>query len=290
MKANMTENKATVAHQIQELALQQIDRALDYLTKPTQNYDEAIHETRRCLKRLRAILRLVKAELGKTIYARDNVYFRNLGRRLAALRDAAVMTETFAVLKKQFAQQLPRSVWREISKELSAAQPQSVEGKRNVLAVVATRLRTARARVEKWNLGFEGEAVLRQGVRNAYRRGNRAMEQALAEPTADNFHEWRKQVNHLRHQLQILQNLKIGKVKVALRNCKALAEILGLNNDLAVLSQHLQRHQQNDGKSARQTFQDLIRTRQVAFEAEAIQLGQQLYQYKAKAFIRHLLL
>ncbi len=115
------------------------------------------------------------------------------------------------------------------------------------------------------------------------------MEQALEEPTAENFHEWRKQVNHLRHQLQILQNLKIGKVKAALRDCKTLAAILGLNNDLAVLSRHLHRIKRKAGEPARQAFQELIHTRHAAFEAEAVQLGQQLYQSKAKAFIKQIL-
>jgi CHAD domain-containing protein len=198
------------------------------------------------------------------------------------------MTETFAALKKQFAKKLPSCAWREIKRDLSAVHRQSAPRKRKAMATVVINLRTARNRVEQWPLGFEDEAVLQAGLRKAYQRGRRAMEQALEEPTAENFHEWRKQVNHLRHQLQILQNLKIGKVRTALREFKALAKILGLNNDLAVLSRHLHQVKRKTGASARQALQELIHTRHVALETEADQLGQKLYQPKPKAFIKQI--
>ncbi len=273
-----------MSERFRQFALTQIDLAITCLTDSTRNQDEAIHETRRCLKRVRATLRLVKTELAATAYDRDNVYLRNIGRRLAALRDAAVMLETLAALKKEYSHQLPHSTWRELKKELSPLQSQSVQHKKNL----ATKLRTARARVDKWALEFDDEAVLQKGIRKAYQRGSRTMEQALEEPTAENFHEWRNQVNHLRHQLQILQNLKIGKVKAALREFKALAEILGRKNDLAVLSQHLQHIKRKAGEPARQALQALIHARDAVFAAEATKLGQRLYRRKSKAFRRQI--
>ena len=278
----------STSKRLHQFALAQIDRAITYLTDAKLHQDEAIHETRRCLKRVRATLRLVKSELDATIYDRDNMYLRNVGRRLAALRDAAVMVETLAALKKEFSTQLPASAWRELKKELATVQSQSAQHKKKLLVAVTAKLHTARVRVEKWALEFDGEAVLSRGLRKAYQRGSRAMEQALQEPTAENFHEWRKQVNHLRHQLQILQNLKLGKVKATLPEFKALAEILGRKNDLAVLSHHLQRIKRKSGLSVRQALQALIDTRDAALAAEATRLGQRLYEQKSKAFIRQI--
>ena len=117
----MTSQKS-ISNRLQEFALAQIDGALTYLTAAKHDPDEAIHETRRCLKRVRAGLRLLHPQLADATYDRDNVYLRNIGRRLATLRDAAVMTETLAGLKKQFGPQLSGSVWREIKQEFSAVQ------------------------------------------------------------------------------------------------------------------------------------------------------------------------
>ncbi len=276
----------SISNRLQEFALAQIDRAITYLTDAKLNPDEAIHETRRCLKRVRAILRLVKTELDATVYDRDIVYLRNAGRQLAALRDAAVKGETLAALKKEFATQLPAGAWRELKKEIATAQLQSVQRKKKLRVTVTARLHTARTRIQKWALDFDGEAVVSKGLRKAYQRGGRAMELALQEPTADNFHEWRKQVNHLRHQLQILQNLELGKVKAALSEFKSLAEILGHKNDLAVLSHHFQRVKRQAEEPAKVALQALIHTRDTALAAEATKLGQQLYERKAKAFLR----
>ena len=109
-------NDPLLAEQIQYLALQQIDLAREQLTNSNRQVDEAIHKTRRCLKRLRAMLRLVKKEVGELIYDRDNSYFRNLGRQLSELRDATVIRQTLRDLQTQFPQTLNADTWRIIKK------------------------------------------------------------------------------------------------------------------------------------------------------------------------------
>jgi CHAD domain-containing protein len=116
-----------------------------------------------------------------------------------------------------------------------AQQTHALKEKRMV--AVAAKLCTARARVEKWALNFDDVTVLQQ-----YRRGQRALEQALADASAQTFHEGRQQVKQRRHQLQPLQTLQIGRVKTTLREFKSLTAMLGLKNDLAVLTRQLARH------------------------------------------------
>lgn len=269
---------------LQQFALTQIDLAIAYLTDPKRNPDEAIHETRRCMKRVRALLRLVKAQLPATLYDRENLYLRNIARQLTKLRDAAVMAETLAGLQKEFPSQLSRRDWRTLKTELATAQRRAKLDKKKRMASVALRLRTARTRVEKWSLEFDESAVLQQGLRKTYRRGRRAMEAAMEEPTAENFHEWRKQVNHLRHQLQLLQTLKLGKVKHVLREFKSLAEQLGRKNDLAVLAQQFARRSSAATKPIHTTLQTLLDAREAVFTAAAEQSGQRLYARKFKAY------
>jgi CHAD domain-containing protein len=277
-----------LSEQLRQFALTQIDLALTLFSAAPRRQDEAIHETRRCLKRVRALLRLVKAELPATIYDRDNLYLRNVGRQLSALRDAAVMKETLGKLKKEFPSRLSRPAWRELQETLTARAQPSAAQKAKRMTAVATKLRIARARIEKWALDFDDIAVLQTGLRKAYRRGQRALEQAQEEPTAETFHEWRKQVNHLRHQLQLLQTLQLGKVKPTLRDCKALAEILGWKNDLAVLVREIECSHSQAQATTPPAFQALIQTRDAALTEQATQFGQRLYQYKPNALLRSL--
>lgn len=79
---------------VSRIAYEQIDEALGYLQDSGDALDEAVHETRKCLKKLRGLLRLVRKEIGETVYKRENVMFRDAGRLLSDLRDCKVMIDT----------------------------------------------------------------------------------------------------------------------------------------------------------------------------------------------------
>ncbi|HKN40971.1 MAG TPA: CHAD domain-containing protein [Acidimicrobiia bacterium] len=56
--------------------------------------DEAAHDARKRAKKLRALLRLVRPELGDDVYRRENRALRDAARRLSPVRDAWVLVET----------------------------------------------------------------------------------------------------------------------------------------------------------------------------------------------------
>src|SRR5262245_38259437 len=85
------------------IAREQMDDALAHLTghRPGEDLDEAVHESRKCFKKVRGLLRLLRQEIGETVYQRENVCFRDAGRLLADMRDSAVMIHTLdKVLEK----------------------------------------------------------------------------------------------------------------------------------------------------------------------------------------------
>ena len=285
MDSRKHQHKLAVVPLLHRSALRQIDLALDYVTNPAHETDFAIHETRRCLKRLRAILRLVKKEVGKTIYDRDNQYLRNLGQKLSELRDTTVVGQTLASLQKQFPQILGTSAWKTIKKDLVSAQ-HSRPARKKIMTAIAPKLKIARSRVANWPLEFGEPLKLRKALRKTYKKSQRTMKHTLAEQQAENFHEWRKQVNHLRHQLQILRTMKIGTVKKALKISQALTRTLGLQHDLTVLSQRLSKLNQSGQKTELHRLEKLIKSCQANYATEAIKLGQQLSRKPLKAFIK----
>src|SRR5262249_59732979 len=59
----------------------QIDAALEELTGANKGpRDEAVHEARKSLKRVRAVLRLVRPVIGEKAYRRENTCFRDAAR------------------------------------------------------------------------------------------------------------------------------------------------------------------------------------------------------------------
>jgi len=77
---------------IKRLVRKQIDTALEGL-RTQDTSDPVVHEARKCFKKVRALLRLVRDELDDKVYRDENTCFRDAGRPLTAVRDAKVLIE-----------------------------------------------------------------------------------------------------------------------------------------------------------------------------------------------------
>jgi CHAD domain len=65
---------------MRRIARGQLDAGIEELEgQPNRKLDEAVHETRKRLKRLRASLRLERCAIGDETYSRENAAFRDLG-------------------------------------------------------------------------------------------------------------------------------------------------------------------------------------------------------------------
>ena len=105
-------NKESISTEIKRIACEQTDKAIENLTTEiriasdnntdwsadtniVEERQEAIHDVRKRIKKIRAVIRLVRDDLGKEIYQQENHCFRDAGRRLSEVRDAQVLLETF---------------------------------------------------------------------------------------------------------------------------------------------------------------------------------------------------
>ena len=69
------------------MARGRIDHALDELRGQSDSTrEEAVHEARKDMKKLRALLRLVRGELGDRVYGAENTCFRDTARGFSHAR------------------------------------------------------------------------------------------------------------------------------------------------------------------------------------------------------------
>src|ERR1700690_4419144 len=92
--------KESVSDGIRRIVKREIGTALEQLASRGQS-DEAVHEARKCLKKVRAALRLVRDELGGPAYRRENFALRDAARPLTEVRDATMLVETLERLIKE---------------------------------------------------------------------------------------------------------------------------------------------------------------------------------------------
>lgn len=215
------------------IALEQIDIAETRLAS-REDVAAAIHDARRCLKRLRALLRLIRPALADTVYRRESNRIAGIGRLLANARDQHVMQQTLAKMEAS-------SDIRSVSVKLAKRMANGSGTKKSARAGAQERkqalegLDQARkffARLERRKVEFEHIA---EGVERSYRRARRTFRNAYETPTDEAFHEWRKTVQqHWRH-MQLISRAWPDVLGGRADEAKELSRLLGDDHDVHVL-------------------------------------------------------
>jgi CHAD domain-containing protein len=217
----------------QRIAREQIDRAAAELAEGKDRVT-AVHAARKALKRIRALLRLVRPALGEERYRRENERFRGIGELLAGQRDRDVMLETLTGLAAVSRGGLQRQVLS--LRKVLAEQAVAAGGSSPSVADALSRLEDGKTALHAIEIDGAGLGALWLGLENSYRRARRAMAAAYDEPSDEAFHEWRKTVQrHWRH-MAVLVNAWPEVMRARVEAARELSQILGDDHDLAVLA------------------------------------------------------
>jgi CHAD domain-containing protein len=278
------------------MALGQLDRAIELLSDDAITPEErAIHDTRKALKRLRALLRLLRNALGEQQFAQEYGILRDAARRLAGARDAQVMLSTLDALLQRHPRKLARrTAMIELRKLLDverAAATQRALGDGLTRAEVLDELRGLRERVKHWDLPERPSiAVVESDLRRLYRQGRRRHRRIdrMDPPTLDGtraLHEWRKRVKDLRYSAEMLG------LRPLARRADTLGELLGEEHDLALLAALLPApgyapFEDKRGKQARKALRKQIARRRRRLRKRTMREGERLYRRKPKKFTR----
>ena len=256
-----------------------IDHAISELRGESDSGPEkAVHEARKDLKKLRALLRMARAELGAETFRRENACFRDAGRELAGVRDDDVLLETLKALD------LPAGMKWELRKLVQAQRGADGDnGRAKAAAGVVAMLREARGRADGWPFERHSFDALRDGLARTYRRGRRDFRAAQAEPTVESLHEWRKRAKELWYHHTLLRRLWPPVMQAVGDEAHELANRLGDDHDLAMLADWVSVHAEGDPE-----FVEVVERRRSELQSEAFTLGERLYADKPSAYVRRL--
>lgn len=281
--------KEAPAEGVRRIALGRTDKALERL----EGIDEdelavAIHGARKDLKKLRALLRLARDELGKKKLRAENRRYRDAGRLLAAGRDAEVKLETVTSLEHRFAG-LPKGAverWEGALEaerdELAAAMRKDEEGR---IAKAIETIEGGRRKIRDWPLRADSWALVGPGLAKSYGEGRRALAEVLGDPSPENVHEWRKRAKDHWYQLRIVHDAWPELLGETVDRVHELTDLLGDHHDLAVLADDLRARADLGDRGA---LEAAIGKRQEELLGPALDLGQRLYAEKPKAFRRRI--
>jgi CHAD domain-containing protein len=262
--------KESIPEGIARIAYGRIDHALEALEDATE---EGVHEARKDMKKLRALLRLVRGEVGEEVFRREADTFRDAARELSGVRDADVMLATLADLEGRYEVEVGP-----VRQAVEAHRLRTGGGGRQQAAEAATEILTeARTRVADWPLERDGFEVLEDGLKRTYRRGRRDLRAAAKDPSTENLHEWRKRVKDLWYHYSILERSWKPVMATLADEAHELSDRLGDDHDLAVLSEF-----------GADSLEPLIAKRREELQGEAFTYGARLYADKPGAFVKRI--
>jgi CHAD domain-containing protein len=277
---------------ITRIARAHLKKALaDAHSRRARSQDEVVHAVRKRMKRLRAAWRLIRAELDADVFRAENKRFRDIGRSLAALRDARICVRATDELRRDFRRKSGSGELVQVRDVLAGefASIAAAARERDWRRQLAASLEDARRAVDRWELEKIEWAHLRHGLRKTYKKGRRARDKARREPTDENLHEWRKRVKDLWYQLDLLRALSPKAVARFLRKTEKLSDQLGEDHDLAVLRTALTaKRAELANTGGFELALELIARRRPQLRKAAFRLGDKLFSEKPRAFVQRL--
>jgi CHAD domain-containing protein len=248
--------------------------------------DKAIHEARKSIKKVRALLRLMKDEM-RGVDPGENVRLRDIARHLSHYRDSFVMVETLDDLKKHFRTETLRKFRHAraalIERRTKAAKS---EDRRIVLDHAAAALARVSTRLPHWKLKADGFAAVAPGIERTFRAGRGALGKVRENPTADNFHDLRKRVKDHWYHIRLLESLWTDVMHAYEKSLKDLETWLGNDHNLAVLRGNIVIEPAFYGtKEDTHLMLDLIDRYQTELRGASISLAERIYAEKPREFV-----
>jgi len=195
---------------------------------------EAIHNTRKTIKRIRALLKMIREGTGYSFYFRENRFFRDLSRSISRARDIYVLQETLELVvpepglpAHQAATLLSRLIRDHLDEEMEVL---SRPG--GALETIPAELVDALNRMDATLQLDNSFTSITEGLRRTYRKGRRLLGPLQRSPGMLNTHEFRKSSRYLQFQMELLVPLYPGMMTGYAASIDAMTEKLGHIRDL----------------------------------------------------------
>ena len=272
---------ASIKKEVRRIASERIDDALAH-ARGEGDPHEAVHEIRKDMKKVRALVRLVRGSFGG--YADANAAARDAARRLSELRDAKVRVDTFDAVLAPHREVLDRDALEPIRVARVEQREQRLHAhivEEARLSAVREDLLALRERAKRWKLDDDGFDALEAGLKKTFGRARDAMAAAYESMTPEAFHEWRKRVKYHRYHVGLLRELWEAPLDALRAQLHHLTDRLGDAHDVHQLMTYLEQHASDDAlREPLHVLAALADRRRDELRSEARTLGESLFEEK----------
>lgn len=248
----------------------------------------AVHETRKCIKRMRALVRLFRFILGEDTFKSLNAQLRDIAALLSEARDTQVMLDTVTRLQEESPAKAA-GAFESVKAALIERMSMSKEAgaKTGDTAEVTARLQKFGKGIARLKIADATIDGVVRGLEVSYRNGRKAFGTAFRSESDENFHEWRKLVQQQWRQMNLVSAAWPDYYGARVSVARELAQMLGDDHDLAMLVEFVG---SNEPPAVQPTEAGkliaLITERQAALRVSSRFLGTRLYAEGASGLAR----
>jgi CHAD domain-containing protein len=224
----------------------QIDLALQIVNGEREPDDTPVHEVRKHIKKARAAVHLLKKEIGRGLFKRQDHCLRDVGRLISDIRDAEVRLQTVRQLQGIKRRQKRRS-YAKVEELLVLELENFMAAFAEWQSQAAPMLLRAREELEIWSVEKFGPAQLCCALQQSYKCARQALAAAKASSTPEDFHAFRSKGKQLWYQLRLVRPADPVVLKNLTDELRAIGDLLGRAHDLSFLGDRLR---QDRGHSA----------------------------------------
>jgi CHAD domain-containing protein len=225
-RIGVKENFLNIAHE-------QLQIAHDSLTQE-DDFEKAIYGARKCTKRLRALLRLVRTGLLPTDFNRENAALRSVAEALGGPREIQVALKFLNKLPETLHELEAFKAARDLLEKDYAGKKVALSDGSLVKGVLVD-LANIKARLEHLEVWGDGFLILRPNLLFTMKAGRRKFEKCLEAQNEYNMHEWRKGVKRLWYHTTLLRGIDPTTLEPLIEQLDEMGETLGTAHDWAVL-------------------------------------------------------
>ena len=231
--------EAPLQAEVRRIASGRLTDAAELLHRQPAGLDDAIHDARRHIKQCRALYRLIRSR-AKDFQTAENQRLGDIGRCLSAMRDAKALIEATHYLKQEIPSKSNGMLMDRLAKRLeqrrTAITRDSAEATQ-ALASAQRDLLSAADALDDLSLPHSARksaACLAEGWEKVSAKARAAIE-ASTDGGDEAFHDMRKRTQDRWMHAALMRDLWPTAMTAIQRQGKALSDLLGHAQDLAVL-------------------------------------------------------
>ncbi len=270
---------------VRRVAFGELEIAHGALATPPERHS-GVHSARKCLKRLRSLLLLVRPGMPEPVFANLTDRLATIARGLAPARDAHALIDAVDKLERETGpgpgQGPIQSLRAWLHKRRHAAEQNLERSAASEAMRALLEVRPTLAGLAVYPDDFRSVA---KGLRRCYRDARQSFEHGFAEGRDEDLHEWRKGVQHHWRQMQLLAPCWPSELNARAEAARGLSQILGDDHDISLLTRLVSTPTMTFGSpDETAAFLKRCRRRHKALRKDATTLGERLFAERARPF------